>query len=86
MFTRKEILEKLKSILVDMNPNDASKTENIGEDDKLLTGLGIDSVSMLYMVIAVEETFGIEFDTDKPFVTVGEVIDYIERKVNEMVS
>ncbi len=69
-----------------MNPNDASKTENIGEDDKLLTGLGIDSVSMLYMVIAVEETFGIEFDTDKPFVTVGEVIDYIERKVNEMAS
>ena len=86
MLTRKEILEKLKSILVDMNPNDASKTENIGEDDKLLTGLGIDAVSMLYMVIAVEETFGIEFDTDKPFVTVGEVIDYIERKVNEMAS
>lgn len=86
MLTRKEILEKLKSILIDMNPNDASKTENIGEDDKLLTGLGIDSVSMLYMVIAVEETFGIEFDTDKPFVTVGEVIDYIERKVNEMAS
>ena len=69
-----------------MNPNYAAKTENIGEDDKLLTGLGIDSVSMLYMVIAVEETFGIEFDTDKPFVTVGEVIDYIERKVNEMAS
>lgn len=86
MLTRKEILEKLKSILVDMNPNNAAKTENIGEDDKLLTGLGIDSVSMLYMVIAVEETFGIEFDTDKPFVTVGEVIDYIERKVNEMAS
>ena len=83
---RKEILEKLKSILVDMNPNYAAKTEKIGEDDKLLTGLGIDSVSMLYMVIAVEETFGIEFDTDKPFVTVGEVIDYIERKVNEMAS
>lgn len=86
MLTRKEILEKLKSILVDMNPNYAAKTENIGEDAKLLTELGIDSVSMLYMVIAVEETFGIEFDTDKPFVTVGEVIDYIERKVNEMAS
>ncbi len=86
MLMRKEILEKLKSILVDMNPNYAAKTEKIGEDDKLLTGLGIDSVSMLYMVIAVEETFGIEFDTDKPFVTVGEVIDYIERKVNEMAS
>ena len=86
MLTRKEILEKLKSILVDMNPNYAAKTENIGEDDKLLTGLGIDSVSMLYIVIAVEETFGIEFDTDNPFVTVGEVIDYIERKVNEMAS
>ena len=69
-----------------MNPNDATKTENVGEDAKLLTELGIDSVSMLYMVIAVEETFGIEFDTDKPFVTVGEVIDYIERKVNEMAS
>ena len=86
MLTRKEILEKLKSILIDMNPNGAAKTENVGEDAKLLTELGIDSVSMLYMVIAVEETFGREFDTDKPFVTVGEVIDYIERKVNEMAS
>ena len=86
MLTRKEILEKLKSILIDMNSNDAAKTENVGEDAKLLIELGIDSVSMLYMVIAVEETFGIEFDTDKPFVTVGEVIDYIERKVNEMAS
>lgn len=81
MLSRIEILEKLKNILIQMDPNATEKVQNVGEDSKLLTELGMGSVSMLYMVIAVEETFGITFDSDEMFVTVGQVIDFIQEKL-----
>ena len=44
---------------------------------------GLNSVNILYMVIAIEEAFGIYFDDVgvNSFSTVGEVIDYIEGKL-----
>lgn len=81
MLSRAEILEKLKGILLQMDPNFASKMSGVTEDTKLLTELGMGSVSMLYMVIAVEETFGIVFDSDQLFTTVGQVIDFIQGKL-----
>lgn len=81
MLTRTEIMERLKAILEEMDPNAAAKINNVTEDTKLHTELGMSSVSMLYMVIAVEEIFGIEFDTDEQFLTVGQVIDFIEGKL-----
>ena len=81
MLSRNEIIEKLKNVLVEMDPKNAQKVENVTDNTKLLTDLGIDSVSMLYLVIAVEETFDIYFDSDEQFVTVGQVVDYIQSKL-----
>ena len=41
------------------------------------------SVSMLYMVIAIEEEFGIRFDDvgASDFVLLSDVVDYIEEKL-----
>ena len=78
MLNKNEILEKLKEILVNMDDKNAAYVDKINADTKLLTDLGLSSVGILYMVIAVEETFGVEFNNDKPLVTVGEVVDYIE--------
>lgn len=70
-------MNKLKEILVAMDPKNADRLDSVTESSKLVTDLGLSSVGMLYMVIAIEESFGIEFDNDKPFETVGQVIDYI---------
>lgn len=80
MLTNEEILTQLKDILTSMDGKNAEKMNNLTADTKLVTELGLSSVSMLYLVIAIEETFNIEFDNEKPFETVGEVVDYIAAK------
>ena len=81
---RNEIIEKLAGILsLAMNKT----PEEIGaysEDSNLTTDLGLSSVGMLYIVIAIEEFFAIRFDDVSfgDFATVKDVIDYIEAKLN----
>ena len=45
--------------------------------------LGLSSVGVLYVVIGIEEMFGIRFDDVgfSDFETLRDVIDYIEKKV-----
>lgn len=52
------------------------------EDSNLLTDVGLTSVGILYVVIAIEEFFNIRFDDVgfADFKTIGDVIDYIEKK------
>lgn len=84
MLSRQEITEKLKDILLFADPNGAEKINNATEDAVLTTDLGFSSVSVLYMVIAIEESFGIEFEgvTMNDFETLGDVITYIEGKLS----
>lgn len=58
------------------------------EDDfsdslNLSTDIGLSSVGVLYVVIAIEEFFSIRFDNVgfADFKTVGDVINYIEAKI-----
>lgn len=80
MLNKDDILNQLKDIFVGMDSKNAEKMENLTMDMKLVTELGLSSVSMLYLVIAIEETFNVEFDNEKPFETVGEVVDFIAAK------
>ena len=81
--TRQEIINKLKDILLAANDNNVSLVENCTEQSRLVEDFGLSSVGVLYIVIAVEEEFGIRFDnvgmTD--FETLGDVVDYIEAKL-----
>lgn len=78
--TREIIIEKLKNIftLVSVNQN----ADNFTEDTDLRTGLGLNSIGMLYMVIAIEESFSVRFENVAmgDFATVGDVIKYIEEQ------
>lgn len=75
--TREEILFKLKEVVAIVKPKlDLSK---VTEESNLVTDLGIDSLSMLLLSLGVENKFGFQFSEQKPFQTVGEVIDYIEK-------
>ncbi len=80
---RIEIAEKLKEVL-QMAMGDSIDFDSCTEDSNLVTDLGLNSVGILYVVIAVEEFFGIRFDdvTFGDFNTVSDVIDYISKKVD----
>ena len=80
---RKEILEKLKEILISMDASKKDVIVDINDDTSLVEGLGLSSVALIYMVVGIEETFNITFDElgVEDFKTVGTTIDYIARKL-----
>ena len=81
LMSRGVIFEGLKSILIAAGEKDPAMCEQYTEDTNLFTDLGLNSVGVLYIVIAIEETFNIRFvDVNmSSFDTVGSVIDYIEK-------
>lgn len=70
------IFDKLIAILQRVKPNVDISTVTM--DSRLITDLGIDSLSMMLLAISVEDEFGIEFGDDTNFATVQELCDYIE--------
>lgn len=78
---RNEILEKLKEIFHMAMGNDLS-IDISDENANLVTELGLNSVGILYLIIGVEEFFSISFDnvSFSDFVTVKDVVDYIEKQ------
>ncbi|MBR5286008.1 MAG: acyl carrier protein [Clostridia bacterium] len=81
--SRSEIFEKLNEVINMVMPTlDVAETQ-ITEDSNLVNDIGLSSVGILYVVIAIEEFFGIRFDDVgfADFETIGDVIDYIEKKI-----
>lgn len=77
--TRDEIIEQLKDILMTADDKNAALVVSCTESSVLSTDLGLSSVAMLYMVIAIEETFDVRFDDVgmDDFKTLGDVVDFI---------
>jgi len=73
-----DTLERLKKIFKGVKPN--VDIENISDGTLLMQDLGIDSLSMILLALAIEKEFNFRFDTVEPFKTVGEVVAYIESK------
>lgn len=74
------VFEKVKSIIVDQLDVDEEKvtmTANIQED------LGADSLDIVDLVMSFEEEFDLEIPDDQVenIKTVGDVVKYIEEKV-----
>lgn len=75
--TDNEIIDGLKEILAVMKPK--LDTSSASRESNLAADLGIDSLSMLLMSLALEKKFEVTFDpSHAPFQTVGEVVDYIK--------
>ena len=79
---RQEIFEKLKEI-AELTVQDPSILASMCENSDLAADLGLSSVGMLYIVIAIEEMFNIRMDDVSfgDFRTVCDVMDYIEQKL-----
>ena len=72
---RENILSGLKEILAQIKPSMDLST--VTEDSQLVRDVGLDSLTILLLSLAVENKFGFKFDGNPKFTTVGEVIDFI---------
>ena len=72
---REAILNELKEILILIKPS--MNLSSVTEDSQLVRDVGLDSLTILLLSLAVENKFGFRFEGTPKFETVGEVIDYI---------
>ncbi len=80
--SRNDITEKLSDVMKMAMPSSIDGAI-LNENASLVNDLGLSSVGVLYVVIAIEEFFNIRFDDVgfADFKTVGDVVDYIEKKL-----
>ena len=78
-----EIKEKLSEIFIMVMGENAVDITNINEQSRLVDDIGLNSVGILYLVIAIEEIFNIRFEDigTSDLKTIGQVIEYIDSKV-----
>jgi acyl carrier protein len=78
---REEIKEKLKEVLKMAMGESSDMLIKCSEEGRLNENLGLNSVGILYVVVAIEEFFDIQFQGVGfgDFKTVKDVIDYIEQ-------
>lgn len=80
------VTERIKQIIVErINPG--LKIEELRDDTPLIgRGLGLDSVSLLELVVALETDFGMRFDekdmTPELFADVGSIAGYVGSRAN----
>ncbi|MBE6791919.1 MAG: acyl carrier protein [Ruminococcaceae bacterium] len=75
-----QTIDKLREMFVRIFEEDID-VEKVSEDTRFIEDLGMTSISMLYMALAIEEEFGIAFNNDD-FTTlrsVGDVLARIEK-------
>ena len=73
---RETIFAGLKEILMQIKPKMDLSTVN--EDSQLVRDVGLDSLTILLLSLAIETKFGFKFEGNPNFATVGEVMNYIE--------
>ncbi len=72
---RKQVLEDLKGVLHLIKPSlDLSK---VNEDTQLISDIGLDSLTIVLLSLAIEEKYSITFESTLKYNTVRDVIDYI---------
>lgn len=75
------ILEKLKEMFNRIDPD--INTDNIDENTSIALDLGLDSLSMLMLAYEIEEEYGFFFEQTETFKTVGDVCEYISRRLQQ---
>ena len=70
------MLERLKQLMKSVNPD--VNLDNVTLETKLIEDLRFDSLGMMMFAMAIEDEFGITFDEPMNFVTVNDVVKFIE--------
>jgi len=66
--------EKVKEIIVEQLGIEESEVK----EDTSFEALGLDSLDVVEMLMAIEEEFGIELKAEEAGKTIGELVNYIE--------
>ena len=82
--TREEIIIKLKEVFQMVVCNGVN-TDLISEESNIKLDLGVNSVGLIYLVVAIEKIFQVNMMnvTVETFKTVGDVITYIYEEINK---
>ncbi len=76
--TQEQVLDGLKEVLTVLRPN--TDLSNVDNSTELVRELGIDSLTMMLLSLAVEEKFKMRFPDGGPMpVTVGDVCENVLR-------
>ena len=70
------MLEKLKELMKNVDPD--LNLDNVTLDTKLVDDLHFDSLGIMMFAMAIEDEYGVTFDEPMNFVTVKDVVDFIE--------
>ena len=70
------MLEKLKELMKNVDPD--VNLDNVTLETKLIDDLHFDSLGMMMFAMAIEDEYGISFDEPMNFVTVKDVVDFVE--------
>ena len=82
MITKEEVFEGLKEILTVIRPS--TDLTGVNYDTELVRELGVDSLTMMLLSLAVEEKYNMRFPAlQEPFRTVGEVCDFVVKTVGQ---
>lgn len=73
------MLTKIKEIFRKILPN--VNMDEVNENTRLREDLDFDSLAMMMLAMELEETFGFRFEEYVRFDTVGQVCDYLEKRV-----
>lgn len=73
--TKEEALTALKEILTVIRP--AADLDAVTFETQLTRDLGLDSLSMMLMALAIEDKLSVTFENNVPFVTVNDVCKYV---------
>lgn len=68
--------------LIQANMPDAN-VANATKESKLMADLGMDSIGMMMLSMAIEDEFGVSFDEPVLFETVQDVLDYLEKNATK---
>ena len=75
------MLERLKKIIKESVPD--LDIKNVDENSKLVEDLGFDSLAIMMLAMSLEDEFGVRFDKPENFVTVKDVLVYLEKNAKK---
>ncbi|NDR76816.1 acyl carrier protein [Fructilactobacillus sanfranciscensis] len=76
-----QILAKIKEVVADQL--DDVNVDEIQLNTNLKDGLDLDSLDIFEIVDALEDEYDIEIDGDEGIETVQQLVDYVQKQINE---